>query len=70
MTITINITETICQLDNHERYELLGLLMASISEEGIVEKMRAIVNDHQWDDQESCTSPGPSANAPEREIAG
>lgn len=51
--VTINIAEHIEeQMRDHERIHCIKSILASISEEGTIQKIRALVNDPKHNDQE------------------
>lgn len=50
--VTVNIAEHIEeQMRDNERIHCVKSILASISEEGTIQKIRALVNDPQHDDQ-------------------
>jgi hypothetical protein len=51
MSIDVYLTPYLKGLKNHERLELIEDILGAIDEEGIIEEIRKVVNDPQWDDQ-------------------
>jgi hypothetical protein len=48
----VNISRGLKYLKNQEKLELIGEILNTIDEDGLIDEIRSLVNNPQWDDKE------------------